>query len=50
MRLYNYKTGEYIREATENEIAISDYLEQKGHSEAVFEVEISGAMVSCFVR
>ena len=50
MNLKNYKTGEVIREATEDEIKASRSEIKAGHYEGVIEVEIEGKYLACFVE
>ena len=46
MKLKNYKTGEYIREATEAEAEISRASGDTG----AFDAEVDGKEVTCYVE
>lgn len=48
--LNNYRTGDVIREASENEIAASLAEVAAGRHEGVIEVEVDGVKTACYVE
>ena len=50
MNLYDYSTGELIREATEDEIAASDKAAARDGGVGAFEAEVDGEMITAYTN